>query len=217
MSSKRHHTLQRLTVALILLVGFPASWAQSDPETWVTFGRVGKRFSNFKPIAHWPRLLARYREEEERDARCREAGGGRCAYREWRPLIERLRGQGRLTQVDEVNRFVNRWPYITDSVNWGVDDYWATPGEFFAKGGDCEEYAVVKFLSLRALGFGDDELRLVAVMDLRQDVEHVVTLVRVGRRTLVLDNRVDGLVEADSVRHYKPVYSANERAWWHYK
>ena len=112
MSSIRHRPLQRLTIALILLIGSPAPQAQSDLESWVTFGRIGKLFTNFKPIAHWPKLLARYRAEEERDARCREARGGRCPYREWRSLIERLRGQGRLTQVEEVNRFVNRWPYI---------------------------------------------------------------------------------------------------------
>lgn len=217
MSSKRHRPFLCLTIVLSLLLGSSPLQAQSDPEGWVVFGRSGKLFTNFKPIPHWPRLLERYREEDARDARCRGGQGGRCPYRDWTRMIERLGGKDRLTQIEEVNRFANQWSYITDPVNWGVEDYWATPGEFFAKAGDCEDYAIVKFMSLRALGFGNHELRLVAVTDLNLDVGHVVVLVRTGGRTLVLDNQTRRVVEADSIRHYKPVYSANEHAWWLYK
>ena len=125
------------------------------------FGKTGKLFTNFRPIPKWPELLERYRAEERKDRNCRQSGRGRCPYTEWTRTIERLRGKDKATQVREINRFANNWRYVTDPVNWGKDDYWATPGQFFKKNGDCEDYAIVKFMSLRALGFSNDELRLV--------------------------------------------------------
>ncbi|NKN34567.1 transglutaminase-like cysteine peptidase [Marichromatium bheemlicum] len=181
------------------------------------FGLSGRLFTNFRPIPKWQRLLERYRVEEAKDARCRRGGAGNCPYREWRALIERLRGRDRLTQVEEVNRFANRWRYIEDRVNWGVADYWATPGEFFERAGDCEDYAIVKFMSLRALGFRNDDLLLVAVKDQNLGVGHAVALVSVRGRTLLLDNQIKQVVEADRVRHYQPVYAANEEVWWLYR
>lgn len=181
------------------------------------FGKTGKLFTNFRPVPKWTQLLERYRAEERKDKNCRATGRGRCPYSEWTQAIERLRGKDKATQVREVNRFANNWRYITDPVNWNKDDYWATPGEFFKKNGDCEDYAIVKFMSLRALGFTNDELRLAVVDDLNLKVAHSVTLVELDNRIMLLDNQIKRVVPARSVRHYKPVYAANEDAWWLFK
>lgn len=210
---------RRLVLAIALAISglIIATPAAADLASGTVFGQTGKRFTNFKPIPQWTTLLKRYRDEEGRDQSCRAGQRGNCPYREWRNLIARLQNKNRTTQIEEVNRFANTWRYITDPINWGKEDYWATPGEFFAKAGDCEEYAIVKFMSLRALGFENDELRLVAVMDLNLNIGHVVTLVDQGGRTLLLDNQIKSVIPADSVRHYKPVFSAHENAWWLYK
>ncbi|MBK1719633.1 transglutaminase-like cysteine peptidase [Thiocystis violacea] len=213
----RHRLLPALAVALLVAWPMIAGPADASAGTWRTFGQTGKLFTNFKPIPQWSTLLKRYQEEEERNTGCRAGKRGNCPYTEWRAMIERLQGQDRRTQVDEINRFANNWRYVTDPINWGVEDYWSTPGEFFAKAGDCEDYAIVKFMSLRALGFRNDEVRLVAVMDLNLDVGHAVALVNLGGRILLLDNQIKKVIDADSVRHYKPVFSANENAWWLYK
>ncbi len=199
-----------------LIPAFQTEAAQHFDKVAV-FGRAGKKFTNFRPIPQWTRLLKRYRDEERRDARCRGSQRKRCAYSEWKALLDSLRGKDRQQQVVEVNDFANNWRYITDPINWGVEDYWATPGEFFAKAGDCEDYAIVKFVSLRALGFRNEQLRLVAVTDLNLNVGHAVTLVALHGRTLLLDNQIEQVISAKSVHHYKPVYSANEIAWWLYK
>ncbi|WP_237707120.1 transglutaminase-like cysteine peptidase [Pseudoalteromonas sp. BSi20652] len=45
---------------------------------------------------------------------------------------------------------------------WKQNDYWTTPLETLGRGlGDCEDYAIAKYISLRALGVIDDKLRLI--------------------------------------------------------
>lgn len=182
------------------------------------FGSVGRQYSDFKPIPQWTILLKRYREEQRKDSRCRAGGkGAKCPYTEWMRELDSLKSSDQRTQVDEINRFANRWRYIKDRDNWHVEDYWETPGEFFERSGDCEDYAIVKFMSLRALGFDNTQLRLVAVKDMNLGVGHAITLAEVNGDTLLLDNQIKRVIEATSVRHYKPIYSANENAWWLYR
>lgn len=206
-----------MSVFLFAMTHCDLLYADSSPGPGSAFGRVGKRFTNFLPIPQWSSVLERYRKEQRSDADCRTGRRGNCPYTEWKTFIDGLQGRDPYTQVQEVNSFANRWRYITDVVNWGIEDYWATPGEFFKKAGDCEDYAIVKFMSLRALGFDSDVLRLVAVMDLDLDVGHAVTLVDVDGQTLLLDNQIKRVIPASSVHHYKPVFSASETVWWLFK
>jgi predicted transglutaminase-like cysteine proteinase len=53
----------------------------------------------------------------------------------------------------ETNRFLNDWRYKPDDQNYGQRDYWATPLEFLRRSGDCEDYAIAKYVTLRELGF----------------------------------------------------------------
>ena len=131
--------------------------------------------------------------------------------------IQPLRGKPKDVQIEEVNNFANQRTYITDPRNWGEDDYWATPGEFIAKFGDCEDYAIIKYLSLRNLGFTDDELRLVAVKDLNLKVGHAVLVVFFKGKVLLLDNQIKKVVDTSIVHHYEPVFSINQTYWWRHR
>ncbi len=210
--------IARMFLALLALVFVspqPALCAPLGLEP--IFGLSGKQLSSFKPIPKWTTVLDRYRTEEAQDVRCREAGQGRCPYTEWMTLIDSLRTRDRMTQIKKANAFANRWQYTEDAVNWGVSDYWATPGEFFQKAGDCEDYAIVKFMTLRALGFENDDLLIVAVMDDNLGVGHAITLVSLDGRILLLDNQINRVIPAERVHHYRPVYAVNEQSWWVYK
>jgi len=114
---------------------------------------------------------------------------------------------------------MNKAKYVQDKNNWGKNDYWATPQEFMARFGDCEDYAIIKYLSLRMLGWKDEDLRVVAVKDLNLKVGHAVLVVymttKSGKRIpLVLDNQIKDVVKASSIRHYQPVFSINQKNWW---
>ncbi len=79
-------------------------------------------------------------------------------------------------------------------------------------GGDCEDYAIPKFLSLRRLGFPAEYLRLVVLVDTRRRLAHAIHVVDLDGHSLVLDNIEDRVVEWPEVRQYRPLYSMNERA-----
>jgi len=88
--------------------------------------------------------------------------------------------------------------------------------------GDCEDYAIVKYLSLRILGFRESELRVVAVKDLNLKVGHAILMVIVKdkkkkKRYFVLDNQIKKVVEAKKTRHYQPVFSINKNFWWRHQ
>ena len=218
-STRSVATLKTLLVVALLAM---APWLAPSADAATlgadrVFGLSGQAFRDFRPIPQWQGVLERYREEAQKDTRCRQGTRGDCPYTQWLDVIERLRRSDRLAQLKEINRFANRWRYVADFANWGVEDYWATPGEFFDRSGDCEDYAIVKFLSLRALGFSNDELLLVAVQDENLDIGHAVTLASVNGETFVLDNQVEQVIPSTRVRHYRPVFSANEVSWWLYR
>lgn len=173
------------------------------------------RAANITMFPKWSGALSRYFSERRlADAPCSESAFNRCHLREWSAFLESLRSEDRRTQVDAVNSFLNRQPYLTDPRNYGIADYWATPSQFLTRDGDCEDYAIAKFLSLRALGFDNDMLRLVVLRDLNLKIGHAILVVYLDGERLVLDNQIRRVVRAELIHHYRPIYSINEQYWW---
>ena len=83
-----------------------------------------------------------------------------------------------------------------------------------SKNGDCEDYAIAKYFSLRWLGLKPEDMRILVLHDMNLRVAHAVLVVYHRGRALILDNQVRGVVEADAIRHYRPIYSINEQHWW---
>ena len=81
-----------------------------------------------------------------------------------------------IEQIRAVNLFLNDWQYKSDIQNYGRRDYWATPLEFLRRSGDCEDYAIAKYVSLRQIGFAPEQLRLV-VRDVVRELAHAVLAV----------------------------------------
>lgn len=133
---------------------------------------------------------------------------------EWRAMMQLARGLDRRAQVDLVNAFFNRFTYRTDAQEYGVSDHWATPVEFMARGaGDCEDYAIAKFFSLKLMGFGDQDLRVVAVFDRVARIGHAVLTAEVEGTRYVLDNRSNRLSPETSY-DFQPILSMNEAGVW---
>lgn len=202
--------------ALPLAAVFPgpaaAAWTPS------IFNSTEKPKKGLKPFPKWRGALDKFYEERRDEAgTCADLSFNRCHYREWFGEMERLRGQNLKTQLKNINRFMNNHKYIVDSINWGIKDYWASPGEFFQRNGDCEDYAIAKFLSLRAMEVEADELRLYIVDDLNLRVGHAILAVYAGRKVFILDNQLSIVVQAKRIRHYKPIYSLNEDGWWRHR
>ena len=118
-------------------------------------------------------------------------------------MIRDQAGRARLDQLDTVNRFLNGWRYREDAANYGRRDYWASPLEFFLRSGDCEDYAIAKYVTLRQLGFAAEQLRLVVVHDVVRDLAHAVLAVYLDDQVYILDNLTRAVLpqeRADPVR-----------------
>lgn len=182
------------------------------------FGSSEIRSSNLVSFTNWTGMLSRFNQGKTLgQGLCATAGAGTsspCSWDLWQQDISAYRGQGEMEQLRSVNREMNHRRYVIDRVNWGVEDYWATVFEFLRKNGDCEDYAIAKYVTLRALGWPADKLRIVILRDTKLDLNHAVLAVYTSQGVYIGDNQVSDIVRADAIRHYRPIYSINENSWW---
>ena len=179
------------------------------------FGSREIRRDGLAPFPKWQQALDRhFKEKASLAGRCESNRYNRCHARKWQALVDSAQPLSPRRQVEVINGFMNRSPYIVDPINWGVKDYWESPGQFLSRNGDCEDYAIAKYLTLRRLGFATDAMRIVVLQDTNLKIPHAVLVVTLDGKTLVLDNQIRRVVEARRIRHYQAIYSVNERNWW---
>lgn len=113
-----------------------------------------------------------------------------------------------------VNAFWNTWPYVEDIVNWKQEDYWEIPAEFLKKSGDCEDYSIIKYFTLKELGVAPESMRIVVVRDTIRNFAHAVLAVYVNDDAFILDNLSNSVLSHTKLRQYSPQYSVNEFGRW---
>jgi predicted transglutaminase-like cysteine proteinase len=90
-----------------------------------------------------------------------------------------------LQVIKDVNSRVNRSVRpVNDITQYGTAERWALPTR---RGGDCEDYALLKKKELIAAGLAPEQLLIATVLD-RKRQSHAVLVVRTGKQDLVLDN-----------------------------
>lgn len=171
--------------------------------------------ARFPAYSKWSTAMAREKTQAQGgESGCARRLGKPCRLDEWARFLDTLRQADPERQIASVNEFINATDFVEDRDNWGMKDYWSAPGEFFANGGDCEDYVISKYLSLRRLGFRADDLRLLVLIDRNRRLAHAVLVVQLDGRTLVLDNLYDQVRPWSDLPHYRPLYSLNEQAVW---
>jgi len=145
---------------------------------------------------------------------CGPGDDGHCLLDDWRDFLAGLQDKDRSTQLERVNDFVNRFAYRSDASNWNRPDYWAAPAEFFNAGGDCEDFAIAKYFSLKLLGISPEAMRIVILRDKRRNTNHAVLTVEHEGETLMLDSIERAVMPWREARHYSPYISVNERYFW---
>ncbi|MCP3689001.1 MAG: transglutaminase [Gammaproteobacteria bacterium] len=127
-------------------------------------------------------------------------------------LLEKLSGKSIKTKLTEINRYFNSFQYRTDIELWGHEDYWATPQEFIGMmQGDCEDYVIAKYFSLRKLGVPEKKLYLSYVKALEPNVAHMVLsyFETPSSIPLVLDSYYPYILPASKRSDLLPIYSFN--------
>jgi predicted transglutaminase-like cysteine proteinase len=180
------------------------------------FGYQGIRSDVLDGLPKWQRVLSKLRNDQARYAVC-DRDESRCDirnFKEWRRFIKRTKSLPKYEQIEEVNEYFNRWKYISDNRLWGMPDYWATPLEFLPRSGDCEDYSIIKFITLEELGFRDNDLRIVILHDSIRREFHAVMSMNYSGQTLILDSLISKPLPDTEISHYKPYYSINRTSRW---
>ncbi|GBD43172.1 hypothetical protein HRbin40_00638 [bacterium HR40] len=208
----RSATLYALLMALLLAPA--AGWAAVPATALLRAPEVA--LGSPTRLPKWRRVLESLDQEEAALRACladaRACEGAR--ERAWRQTVRATSGLPLGQQLEAINRFVNASPYRSDSELWGASDYWATPREFLARSGDCEDYAIAKYATLRLLGIPEGAMRLVVLHDTRRNFVHAVLVVADGPRRWVLDNLSDRVLPEETLPHYRPYYSVNAEGLW---
>lgn len=134
----------------------------------------------------------------------------------WKDFTQSIQGQPKLRQMMRVNIWFEKFNYKQDNLVYNQDDYWTTPVEFLTKGGDCEDYAIIKYMTLRHLGFPAKAMKIAMVYDAYSGTDHSFLVVENDGVEYVLDTREKLVVERYMKNRYKPHYAFNEDNVWIY-
>ncbi len=135
----------------------------------------------------------------------------------WERLLLATRDAAEHDKLEEVNRYFNGIPWLSDDEHWGRRDYWATPLEMIGTfGGDCEDYSIAKYISLVKIGVDPSRLRITYVRAPRLRQPHMVLAYYPApdAEPLILDNLDPVIRPAGQRRDLIPVYSFNTAGLW---
>lgn len=143
---------------------------------------------------------------------------GRQRVDAWRAMLTERKPATDLDLLQRVNQFFNReLRYVEDTELWGMDDYWATPVQSLWRGaGDCEDFAIAKYFSLRQRGMPAEKLLITYVKVLNPERAHMVLTYYPDAEgePLVLDSLIDTIEPADGRPDLLPVYAFNGEGVW---
>lgn len=170
---------------------------------------------SLKALTKWNRILAEAAEQVRELDECRESDGS-CppGADSWKAMLTEARTKKGFELLKFINAYINRWPYRLDMDVYGVSDYWATPQEFLALSGDCEDFSITKYFALKELGYEPDQLRIVVLRDEIRNIAHASLAVYQEDRVYILDNISSAVFNQKRYTHYTPQYSFNENNRW---
>lgn len=137
--------------------------------------------------------------------------------KDWQALLAAARDIPESEKLKRVNDFFNRnIAFDEDLTIWQQTDYWATPLETVGRGsGDCEDFSIVKYYTLRQLGVPVNKMRLIYVKARQAGGQraHMVIAYYASptAEPLVLDNLDPAIRPASKRADLTPVFSFNSQ------
>lgn len=142
----------------------------------------------------------------------------------WRKAIEESKPLTEAQKLEVANTFFNRRIYYeVDLIVWKQNDYWATPLELMGRGdGDCEDFAISKYMTLLMMGVPDEKLRMIYVRaqsgnsTLVKSEAHMVLgyYETPSSEPLILDNLISSIRPGSRRPDLTPVFSFNTQGLW---
>ncbi len=173
------------------------------------FGTIEFRAAMDK-IPAWLSVL----DKQSKSAFFPEGAKWRGSYQEFKNKYKSLEGDIN-AQLSLVNLYWNQYPYREDIHNvYKTEDYWAIPDEMVKNSGDCEDYSIAKYYTLKDLGFPPDKMRVVVVFETIRNIAHAVLAVYLDDDVLILDNLSNRVFSHTLLKNYDPRFSINEQWRW---
>lgn len=135
----------------------------------------------------------------------------------WEEMIRHDKNTTDIQKLEKVNQFFNRMEFVNDYELWGVKDYWATPIQFICKNaGDCEDFAIAKYFTLKAMGMSEEKLNVTYVKALHYNMPHMVLTYyyKPGAEPLILDNLINSIDYASKRTDLAPIFTFNGTGLW---
>jgi predicted transglutaminase-like cysteine proteinase len=203
---------QCLFIILYLLANTNVWSANSMPVSLFGYQEIQKQ--NLSLFPQWLSVLERHLLNLSDSRSCESTQFNQCHLKQWQAFLKSIKHLPAIQQIKQVNKYANEKEYILDMENYGVADYWATPKEFLVNNGDCEDYAIIKMLSMKWLGYDINSMRVVVVQDTNLRIPHAIMAIENNNDILILDNQIEEVISHADIFHYVPVYSVNEGHWW---
>jgi predicted transglutaminase-like cysteine proteinase len=123
-------------------------------------------------------------------------------------IVDSGRARDGRARLGEINRAINLAIHpMSDLAQYGEVDVWSSPlVTFYRRAGDCEDYAIAKYIALLEAGIAADDLRIVILRDTLSGDDHAVAAARLDGHWLMLDNRRMAMIEDNYVRNYRPMF-----------
>ena len=169
--------------------------AEPSPQTSSVaepFGLDVVRVTSGELLMKWNGVVADIRAERDVLARCDEAPQlCPAAAQKFLAVVADGRARTGRGRIGVINRAVNlAIEPMSDLAQWGVADRWSSPLQTLTTGrGDCEDYAIAKYVALTQAGVSEDDVKLVIVRNLATGEDHAVVAARLDDKWIVLDNR----------------------------
>lgn len=206
---------QYLLIIFFLLANSNVWSAPASPSVPASlFGYQEIQKENLGIFPQWLSVLERHLLNMKDASSCQSTTFNQCHLRQWQSFLKSIKHLPLRQQIKRVNSYANEKDYVLDIENYGIADYWATPKEFLLNSGDCEDYAIIKMLSMKWLGQDVGSMRVVVVQDTNLRIPHAVMAIRYHNDILILDNQIEEVISHADIFHYVPVYSVNENNWW---
>lgn len=176
-------------------------------------------------LLSWGGMVAAFNFDQLQRQLTERFGSGRlAALKDWQTTLSAAKNLKETDKLKRINDFFNKATLFEDDFSiWNQSDYWATPLETIAQGrGDCEDFAIAKYYSLKDSGIPTSKLRLVYVKARLEGPAgpslqaHMVLAYypAPNAEPLVLDNLNPEIRPASQRGDLQPMFSFNSEAIW---
>jgi predicted transglutaminase-like cysteine proteinase len=187
----------------------PAEPTLGPPPVAEPFGLAAAAIADGDVLTKWSGVEAEIRNGNEILARCRD-DLAQCPApaKDFLSIVAQGRAQTGRARIGVINRAVNlAIEPMSDLAQWGVPDRWSAPLETMTTHrGDCEDYAIAKYVALTAAGVAAEDVKLVIVRNTAANEDHAIVAVRDDSTWIVLDNRWLTLVDDVAMSNAVPLF-----------